>query len=56
LKKKPVPRDAGGTPALRRQRIRHAAKDVTSRGQQDTEARGVPSNVPPAPRKRAPDS
>jgi hypothetical protein len=54
LKKRSPPRDAGGKPALRRQRIRRAHDDVATEGQQDTEARGVPSNVPPAPPRPVP--
>ena len=45
------PRERPDGAAGRRHRIRQAQKDVTARGQQDTEARGIPSNVPPAPRR-----
>jgi len=54
LKKRAVPRDAGGKPALRRQRIRRAHDDVAADRRQDTEARGAPSNVPPAPPRPVP--
>jgi hypothetical protein len=53
LKKRATPRDAGDKPALRRQRIRRAHDDVAEH-QQDTEARGSPSDVPPAPPRPVP--
>jgi len=36
---------------LPRERVEHGAGDAR-RGRPDTEARGVPNNVPPAPRRR----